>query len=440
MVASKRLYFALLAIALLFCAAPFFPLALKLGMGCNVILFVLVVIDFIVTPNPKYLTGSRAVQDRLSIGRRNLVEVAITNLGSQPFTCKVRDSFPPEIKASVSDFEFVLEPSSVSKLNYELLPRRRGLYKFGKIHLRYLSKFELFWRQIKLGEDRAIKVYSDLQSLKELSVKLSNSTELGELRRNKRGQGTDFASLKEYVSGDDSKSIDWKATARRDKPIVRTYEIEQEQRLLILIDAGRMMVSNLENLSRFDHALNAALGLALTGLTHNDQVGLGIFAEKPLLFLPPRRGKAYMQRILDATFPIEPRSVEPDYPGMLAHYASLQKNRALVVVLTDLTDPAGSQALLEGLVNLRKRHLPMCVTLNDRTVLEIGLKRSAGPTANLEPQEIFQRAVALDLVAQRELALSVLQRQGCLVLDRPPQELSAKLIDLYLDVKRRGLL
>jgi uncharacterized protein (DUF58 family) len=440
MVASQRLYLALVAISILFCGALISPIFVGLGIGCDAILFLLVLADFIVTPGPKNLTGSRIVQDRLSIGRRNLVEVAITNLGSQTFKCKVRDSCPVEIKANISDFEFNLEPASVAKLDYELAPRRRGLYKFGKIHLRYLSKFGLFWRQIKLGEDRAIKVYSDLQSLKELSMKLASSTELGELRRNKRGQGTDFASLKEYTSGDDSKSIDWKATARRDKPIVRTYEIEQEQRLLILIDAGRMMVSNLENLSRFDHALNAALGLALTGLTHNDQVGLGIFAEKPLLFMPPRRGKAYLQKILDATFPIEPRSVEPDYPGMLAHYASLQKNRALVVVLTDLTDPAGSQALLEGLVNLRKRHLPMCVTLNDRTVLEIGQKRSISPTENLEASDIYQRAVALDLVAQRELALTVLQRQGCLVLDKPPQELSAKLIDLYLDVKRRGLL
>src|SRR5262249_29427999 len=147
-------------------------------------------------------------------------------------------------------------------------------------------------------------------------VKLSHSTELGELNRRKRGQGTEFASLREYSIGDDSRSIDWKATARRDRPVVRTYEVQQEQVLLILVDAGRMMLSELEGLSRYDHALNAALSLALAGLHRNDQVGLGIFADKPMLYLPPRRGKVQLKRFLESVFDTRPRMVEPDYIGI----------------------------------------------------------------------------------------------------------------------------
>jgi len=202
-----------------------------------------------------------------------------------------------------------------------------------------------------------------------------------------------------------------------------------------------MMVSDLEGLTRFDHALNAALCLALTGLSHNDQVGMGIFADKPLMYLPPRRGKAYMKKLLESSFSIEPRMVEPDYQGMLSYFATVQKGRALIVVLTDLTDPVCSQALLAGLASLSGRNLPFCVTLKDRQILRV----ASHDSGNLESTDtavdsIYKRAVATDLLEQRELALSVLQRRGCLVLDCPPQQLSEKIVDSYLEIKTRARL
>ena len=173
-----------------------------------------------------------------------------------------------------------------------------------------------------------------------------------------------------------------------------------------------------------------------------DPQQLGAFADKPLMYLPPRRGKTYMKSILENTFALEPRMVEPDYVGMLSYFASNQKGRSLIVVLTDLTDPTGSQALLAGIAGLSTRHLVFCVTLKDRQIIN-----SAKPQilpANAPNEEvmgsIYRRAVATDLLEQRELALSVLQRRGCLVLDCPPQELSDKLVDAYLEVKTRGRL
>jgi uncharacterized protein (DUF58 family) len=297
---------------------------------------------------------------------------------------------------------------------------------------------------VKLPATQPVKVFSDLKALHDLSVKLSQSSELGELTQRKRGQGTDFSSLREYTHGDDAKLIDWKATARRDRPVVRTYEAEQEQRMLILIDGGRMMVSDLEGLSRFDHALNAALCLALTGLSRNDQVGIGVFAEKPLLYLPPRRGKSHMKAILEKTHAVQPKLIEPDYAGMLSYFASAQKGRSLIAVLTDLTDPVGSQSLLAGLASLSGRHLPFCVTLKDKQVVTTANSIVTVPNKKGEEEvdmdSSFKRAIAIDLLAQRELALSVLQRRGCLILDAAPQDLSTRLVDAYLEVKRRARL
>ncbi len=438
MIASGRLYLLLVIAVLPFALSGLWPLAKTLGVFFDALIAILVLIDFNRTPKPIFVSASREVSDRLSIGRSNRVSLIVTNGSGSKLKCVVKDDFPRALKADTEQFEFELPPNAASALEYNVRPRRRGAYAFGNITVRYLSSFGLIWRQSKIKASRSVKVYSDLQTLHELSLKLARSTELGEMHQKKRGRGTDFASLKEYTVGDDSKAIDWKATARRDRPVMRTYEAEQEQRLLILVDAGRMMVSDLEGLTRFDHALNSALCLALTGLSHNDQVGVGIFADKPLVYLPARRGKSHLKKILEATFDVEPRMVEPDYAGILSYFASAQKGRCLMVVLTDLTDPVGSKALLAGLASLSSKHLPFCVTLKDRQVIKTAMRqvKSEELTQDNEiVEEIYRRAVATDLLAQREIALSVLQRRGCLVLDCPPQELTTKLLDSYLEIK-----
>jgi uncharacterized protein (DUF58 family) len=434
MTASRRLYVLLILAMVPFALSGIWSPAKVVGLVYDVAVFALLLADYLLTQRPHLISASRHVAERLSIGRDNDVRLDIVNAGENRLHCRVRDDHPATIDVDVKEFDFTLEPTSKAELKYLLIPKERGAFYFGNINIRYRSFLGYFWREVKVPATQKVRVFSDLKALHELSIKLSHSSELGELHQRKRGQGTDFASLREYTSGDDTRAIDWKATARRDRPVVRTYETDQEQVMLILIDAGRMMFSDLEGLSRFDHALNAGLCLALAGLTRNDQVGIGIFADKPLLFLPPRRGKAQLKRFLEALFDVRPRMVEPDYTGVLAYYASVQKARSLMVVITDLTDPMGSQTLLTGLASLSPRHLPFCVTLRDRQVDRIAGDRT------LKVENIYQRAVATDLLTQRDLALSVLVRKGCMVLDSPPQELSEQLVDRYLQIKMRGRL
>jgi uncharacterized protein (DUF58 family) len=443
MIFSRRSYLILILAGLLLAISAWISVCKTMALIIDVIFAILLFVDFQITTSPNLINGTREVSDRLSIGRKNAVKLNITGLGTATLKCLVRDEFPENLASDVREFVFSLKPEQIASLDYNVLPIRRGSYSFGDINVRYLSALGLFYHQAKIPSARSVKVFSDMKALHDLSVKLSRSAELGELQQRRRGQGTDFSSLKEYTIGDDSKSIDWKATARRDRPVVRTYEAQQEQRMLILIDAGRMMTSDLEGLTRFDHALNAALCLALTGLSHNDQVGFGVFADRPLAYLPPRRGKAYLKNILELSFDIEPKMVEPDYIGMLSHFATMQKSRCLFVLLSDLTDPTGSQALLSGLASLTPRHLPFCVTLEDRQINKVAVSSGSKlASTNLEDnlETIYKRAIATDLLAQRELALSVLQRHGCLILDCPPQELSDKIVDAYLDIKKRARL
>ena len=418
------------------------PVFKQIAMGADLALLLLFIVDYQLTAGAKSLSATREINERLSIGRKNPVIVRVFNTGSAPLHCRAKDDYPDQMDVDYKDFIFDLLPGGMSQLEYNLSPRRRGHFRLGKITVRYRSLLRLFWKQVSFDLSKEIKVYSDLHALQELSVRLSRSSAQGEFHQRKRGHGTDFSSLREYAVGDPADKIDWKATARRDRPIIRTYETEQEQRLVILVDAGRMMVSDLSGLTRFDHALNSALALALTGLTYNDQVGFGVFADKPLAYLPPRRGKNYLKKILEITHDIEPRLVEPDYSGALAHFASLQKGRCLIVVFTDLTDPLGSKALLQGLSSMSPRHLPFCVTLTDKQVLQTANRKltSIKPEQDKQLHLLFERAVATDLIAQRELALSVLQRQGCLVLDCPPEDLTSNVVNKYVQIKMRNSL
>lgn len=434
MVASSRLYILLASVAVLFTVAYFVPHLARFGVLADIVLLSVFVADVMITPRGDKVSATRAVSQRLSIGRKNEVRVEIFNSSNLPLQMKVRDDYPFQMESDANEFAFAVPAQGRALLAYNLTPRRRGLYEFNNINGAFSSRLGLFWRRVKLPAKRSVKVFSDLVALKELSIRLSQSSELGELRTRKRGQGTEFSTLREYVSGDDTRKIDWKATARRERPVLRVYEVEQEQTLMVLVDAGRMMVSDLEGLTRFDHALNAALALALTGLYKNDQVGFGIFADRPLLFMPPRRGKTYLSSIVEAVCSVEPRTVEPDYAGALSFFASAQKSRSLMVVLTDLIDVTASQTLLAGMASLSPRHLPFCVTLRDRQIEHVAQQTS------FSEQEIYRRAVATDLMTQRQLAFSQLQRRGCLVLDCPPQELSEKLVDRYLEIKARGRL
>lgn len=434
MIASLRLYLLLSVSAVLLAIGSFYFVFAVIGIVVNLFTLVLLVADWLLTSNSKFLSVSRSVAKRLSIGRLNEVTLTIINQGPDELACRIKDDFPVNFQADADEFFITIPSLNKLTLNYNVTPFKRGNYQFKRTHLRYLSSLKLFWRQLSFDNQENVRVFNDLKLLNELSINLSRSSELGEIKKRKRGAGTEFASLKEYQVGDDSRFIDWKATARRNHPVVRNYDVEHEQNMLILVDAGRMMVSDLNGLTRFDHALNSALALALTGLARGDQVGIGVFADKPICYLAPKRGKTQLKEMLELVFDIQARAVEPDYATILTYFANQLKGRALLVVLTDVTDATGSEALLKGLASLKPKHLPFCVTLRDKQIDDLAHCKA------LAEEPIYKRVAALDLISARELALATLNRQGCLTLDSPPELLTSELINNYLEVKTKNKL
>lgn len=401
--------------------------------------------------NPHAVKVTRYPLQRLSIGRDNPVVLSVQS-GNQVSKIRLRDYYPSEFKVSTPTLFATLDPNSSQELTYTVHPDRRGEFQWGEIQVRQMGSWGLAWHDWKIPASQTVAVYPDLIGLRSLSIRLTLQN-TGTMRQARRlGIGTEFAELREYGIGDDTRLIDWKATARRSRPLVRVLEPEREQTLIILLDRGRLMTAQVQGLKRFDWGLNATLSLALAGLNRGDKVGIGVFDREVITWIPPERGQHQLSKLIERLTPIQPVLLEPDYVGAVTKLVNQQTRRALVVLITDLVDVTASAELLAALARLAPRYLPFCVTLGDPQVDRLAY---TPPTLHPSNSPLFKvglggdrnavsatytRAVALDLLAQRQVAFAQLKQKGVLVLDAPANQISEQLVDRYLQLKARNLL
>ncbi|MBW4650663.1 MAG: DUF58 domain-containing protein [Kastovskya adunca ATA6-11-RM4] len=376
---------------------------------------------------------TRLPLQRLSIGRDNPVVLSVRS-PNQVAKLHLRDYYPLEFAVSSPTLTASLQPNSSAELTYTVHPNQRGEFPWGDIQVRQLGQWGLAWHDWKIPASKTVAVYPDLIGLRELSIRLALQN-TGTMRQARRlGGGTEFAELRDYSIGDDTRLINWKATARRNRPLVRVLEPEREQTLIILLDQGRLMTAQVQGLKRFDWGLNATLSLALAGLNRGDKVGVGVFDREVTTWIPPERGQHQLSKLIERLTPIQPVLLEPDYVGAVTKFVNQQTRRSLVVLITDLVDITASSELLSALARLTPRYLPFCVTLRDPQVDKL----AHAPTETVETT--YTRAVALDLLAQRQVAFAQLKQKGVLVLDAPANQISEQLVERYLQLKARNLL
>ncbi|MCY7366857.1 MAG: DUF58 domain-containing protein [Chamaesiphon sp.] len=381
---------------------------------------------------------SREPLGKLSIGRDNPVTITIqagqTSGKSRQFNYQIRDGSPQDLPGTPELIAGQLEPGKSQTSTYTVQPYQRGEYEWQGIQVRQLGIWGLAWQQWRVDAAQTVPVYPDLIGLKALSIKLALQSSGAMRQARKRGIGTEFSELREYNIGDDPRSIDWKATARRNRPLIRLLEPEQEQTVIILLDRGRLMTANIQGYKRFDFGLNATLSLALTAIQRGDRVGVGVFDRYLTTWIPPQQGQNHFSRILDKVSRIQPELLEPDYLGAVTTILKQQSRRALVVIITDIIDDIASAELLTALGRLTPRYLPFCVTLRDPQV-DVRAHQLATDIPGA-----YTQAVALDLLRQRELAFANLKRKGVLVLDAPATQISDRLVDRYIQIKSRNQL
>jgi uncharacterized protein (DUF58 family) len=438
MLPSRRTYGLLtVGFAIVIVLAIILPPAMRIGGSiAAVVLFDVIVLALMIFDGSRTqrVVISREPLSRLSIGRDNPVSLIVQSQG-QPAEIQVRDGYPIDhFTVSHPLVQAAMLADRSETLTYTAHPSHRGEYQWGDIQVRQLSPFKLAWIDWKIPQPQTVAVYPDLLGLRSLSIRLTLQS-AGTIRQARRmGMGTEFAELREYAIGDDPRLIDWKATARRSRPLVRVLEPEQEQTLIILLDRGRLMTAQVKGLQRFDWGLNATLSLAMAGINRGDRVGVGVFDRTIHTWIPPERGQNHLSKMIERLTPIQPDLQEPDYLGAVNALVGQQSRRALVVMITDLVDQTASSELLIAMSRMTPRYLPFCVTLRDP---QVDQQAQAFTT---DVSETYARAVALDLLNQRQVAFADLKRRGVLVLDAPANQITDQLVDRYLQLKLRNQL
>jgi uncharacterized protein (DUF58 family) len=378
----------------------------------------------------------REAPPAFSVGRPLPVTYWWTNPSSRSLRLRIREEVPAPLRLGGSrQRDITLDPATDTPDRHVFDPWRRGKVVAGRFDLRLRGRWGLAWRQGTRALPWHVTVYPGLRAaaLRALPPTSRRRRELGNRAVRHRGEGRAFESLREWVPGDEQRSIDWKATARRGKLMSRQYEDERRQNVMLMIDAGRMLTAEIDGRARLEAAIDAALELAYSAVLHDDNVGLMVFADQVLHYVAPTRGRRALRRILDTLAAVDGRLIEPDYPAAFAWLAVRNRKRALTVLFTDVIDRTASDALVAQLGSLRPRHLPLAVTLRDPALERLAV----APAETVD--DAFRRAAAEELLGARELALAELRARGVLVLDVLPTRAARAVVDQYEQLKRRAL-
>lgn len=433
-----KLFYALLAVALVPISLSWGrPMLAWVAVTYDLIIIVVALFDAWNSKLPKAVSIERHFGGRFAVGAETDVQIDVANRTPRDFSLILKDEYPPQMQLFGSrEARVEVEAQTSAQFLYGLKPPKRGQFSFGRIAVRYLSRWRLAWCQTTAGEAITVKVYPNMRRAREAELRALGTRSFVAARRKSqwRGEGRDFESLRDYVRGDEMRHISWTATARRGKLVTRQYQMERDQTILVALDAGRLMTGRLENETKLDLAVHATLALMSAAARAGDNAGLLVFGRRIKAFLPPKRGAEHLDAALEALHAIEPEMIEPSYARAFEFVSANSQRRSLVVVLTDLVDEEGSSELLSSLKLLRPRHLPLVVTIGDRDLKAV--VRNPPEDEN----ELFTQSVAEEIMYQREAALRLVESQGGLALDVTAAALVPRLLETYLRVKERGLL
>jgi uncharacterized protein (DUF58 family) len=277
-----------------------------------------------------------------------------------------------------------------------------------------------------------------VQSVRKYELLAREDREASMFRTSKRRGGeSEFERLREYRRGDEYRSIDWKATARRQKIISRDYQLESNQNIMFLLDAGRLMTAETAGMSLFDHALNATLMLAHVAAKGGDNVGLLTFADDVRTYAPPEGGSRAARRIVQAGYNMHPELIETNYDAAFQKLSVLVRKRTLVVLFTQVLDEVSGKAVVRLARGMLPRHLPLFVMFRDA---DVDTLLDPQTSSRGDAAELYVSAAAAELTSFRDRVVRELKKQGAMVLDVPTGELTPQLMNRYLEIKARHLL
>ncbi|MFI9781560.1 DUF58 domain-containing protein [Streptomyces sp. NPDC051956] len=395
--------------------------------------------DFALAAPVRHLRLTRSGDTAVRLGDPADVTLTVANPSRRRLRAQLRDAWPPsswlpgtEIEAS--RHRVTIPPGERRRITTRLLPTRRGDRKADRVTIRSYGPLGLFTRQGSHDVPWTVRVLPPFHSRKHLPSKLARLRELdGRTSVLTRGEGTEFDSLREYVPGDDTRSIDWRATARQSTLAVRTWRPERDRHILLVLDTGRTSAGRVGDAPRLDASMDAALLLGALASRAGDRVDLLAYDRRIRALVQGRAAGELLPALVNAMAPLEPELVETDTRGLTAAVLHTAPRRSLVVLLTSLDAAPVEEGLLPVLSRLTKRHTVLVASVADPTIAEM-----AGSRGNTEA--VYDAAAAAQAQAERRRTAQLLIRRGVTVVDATPNDLAPALADAYLALKAAGRL
>ena len=431
-----RLFAVAMAVAVPLALGVIAPFFVGVAVAAALALMIALVADWSASTRPDRLEVCRLHEPRLYFGADNAITLTVENRDLRRVHVRLRETPPVAFRSDAIFFGGEVAAGSTASFPYVTRPATRGEFRFGTVTLRWRTPLGLLWRQQTYLLDEDVSVYPNLLDIHKYDILARRGmlADLGTRQARRYGRGTEFESLREYQPDDEYRRINWKATARRHQPITTLFETERSQRIIIMLDLGRMMQTRVGDLSRLDLAVNAALLLAYVALVRGDRVGLLAFSDRVEVALPARRGRGHFYQIVEKLYAVRAQTVESDYGGAFIRLRNDLHGRAMVALFTDLSDRETARSLARQLVPLTRHHLPLCVTLRD-PVLDWSAHQNP-----VDDRQVYEKVVAALLVDERLTILDELRRAGVETVDVAADRLTPATINRYLQLKDRGRL
>lgn len=434
---TKRASVLVAGCAVLVLAGWLHPLLAAAGAFAIVVLLAAVLIDYVLTPRPGEVEAEREPKPVTGLGAAEEFAVVLRRRDEgSPAPFRARDELAEGLDRARDEETGVLPGSGRVVVTTAAQPSRRGRLRLGALHVRFLGPMGLAERQVRFDVPSDLRVlprYAEGSAAARV-LRRGLRLEMGLRRARRRGEGTSFESLREHSPGEDIRRIDWKASARHSKLIQRHYEMERSQCLVLLVDCGRAMTAEVGGTTRLDHVLDAVVLLAQAAALRDDRIGVLAFSDRIERFVPPAKGRAAVERIVDALFDLEARLVEPDYERAFAYLSSRHRRRSLLVLFTDVMSREASRIVGDEMRRAARRHVPLAVTLRDTDLDALVRGVPAGASA------AYEQAAAEELLLERDAALARMRRDGVQVLDSEPRAVAVAAVDRYLEIKARLVL
>jgi len=422
----------------------------------DAIVLLAAVLDGLRLPQAALLTVERSWSNAPALDSETEIELSVTNQGRVIVECLLTDDLPPALATEPVRQRVTAFPRVAARTRFRVSPRERGDWETGWVYLRYRSPLGLAERWARASLVQPVRIYPALRSGEEQQMFLARSRQIDlQLRlARQRGLGRDFESLRDYREGDDLRDVCWTATARRGGLITRQYQTERSQAVWVVLDCGRLMRARIAGAthgadpgpdaaagpenptqihSKLDHACSTAVALAQLAAYGGDRVGLLVYGQTVQQRLLPGRGAAHLRQFIELLAQARAETSEADHLRATAVLNRLQPRRSLILWITDLAETAMRPEVIDGAVQLLRRHVLLFVAMAQPEVDRVAAARPKSV------DEMFRAAAAQEMAARRELLLARLREHGALTLDLAPDQLTSAVLNQYLTVKERAM-